>query len=306
MLKAAILKAVIKIDVLKADTLKAVKRLLLVLACLSSGAAMNVVMAAQMQTYVIPSYGGTELLPAVRQQLDNSRDGGSVSVYQHQLILRTTPHNYQAVQALLSQIDQAPQMLTLSVRVGSHHEAAASVQQGQVVINRSGVSAAGGLQQSQAHSQQHSLYQVATLSGRSASISTGQLLALAQPYLLSQPIHQRQQRYQQRYYGHAGVSNRVLIIGGQRLLPTTQGIRVTPRLLADGQVQVEVAQQQDQLTGDQSIPVHRQSLTSHVVVTRGQWVEIGRVDASQDSSQYRTQQHSGSASSWYPIAIRVE
>ena len=58
--------------------------------------------AAPFQTYVIATYGGDTLLPAVRQQLSGSPDGGSVTTYQDKLVLNTTPANYQAVQQLLT------------------------------------------------------------------------------------------------------------------------------------------------------------------------------------------------------------
>lgn len=51
--------------------------LVLSLGVLSIGAQ-----AATYQTYVIHTYGGETLLPAVRQQLNNSRDGGSAANYQ--------------------------------------------------------------------------------------------------------------------------------------------------------------------------------------------------------------------------------
>ncbi|MGO1376627.1 MAG: hypothetical protein ACTIJH_08965, partial [Moraxellaceae bacterium] len=63
-----------------------------------------VVQAATYDTYVIHTYGGDTLLPAVRQQLNSSRDGGTVTTYQDKLVLNTTAANYQAVQQLLTQI----------------------------------------------------------------------------------------------------------------------------------------------------------------------------------------------------------
>ncbi|MGO3282919.1 MAG: hypothetical protein ACTIKC_09040, partial [Psychrobacter sp.] len=63
-----------------------------------------VVQAATYDTYVIYTYGGDTLLPAVRQQLNSSRDGGTVTTYQDKLVLNTTAANYQAVQQLLTQI----------------------------------------------------------------------------------------------------------------------------------------------------------------------------------------------------------
>ena len=46
------------------------------------------------ETYVIHTYGGEALLPAVRQQLNSSRDGGTVAIYQDKLVLSTTASNY--------------------------------------------------------------------------------------------------------------------------------------------------------------------------------------------------------------------
>ena len=77
------------------------------------------VQASSVETYVIDTYGGSALLPAVRQQLHTSADGGAVSIYQDKLVLRTTPRNYQMIQQLLSQIDRQPQALTVAVRVGN-------------------------------------------------------------------------------------------------------------------------------------------------------------------------------------------
>ncbi|MGB2047688.1 MAG: hypothetical protein ACPHUC_07070, partial [Psychrobacter celer] len=52
------------------------------------------VQAATYETYVIDTYGGQALIPAVRQQLESSRDGGTVTSYQDKLVIRTTPANY--------------------------------------------------------------------------------------------------------------------------------------------------------------------------------------------------------------------
>ena len=101
------------------------------------------VQAANNQTYVIHTYGGESLLPAVRQQLNSSRDGGTVAIYQDKLILQTTAANYQAVQELLSQIDRQLQALTVSVRVGNNSSSQSNIQQGQVIISNRGIQSAG-------------------------------------------------------------------------------------------------------------------------------------------------------------------
>lgn len=74
----------------------------------ASFALYSPAIAATYQTYIVHTYGGAALLPAVRQQLNTSRDGGTVATYQDNLILRTTPANYRAVQQLLTQIDGQP------------------------------------------------------------------------------------------------------------------------------------------------------------------------------------------------------
>ena len=138
--------------------------------------------AATFQTYVIDTYGGDALLPAIRQKLNNSRDGGTVTTYQDKLVLHTTAANYQAVQPLLTQIDGQPQALTVAVRVGNNSSAQGNIQQGQVIISNRGIQGSGIIHQSNSQQQTNNLYQVQTLSGSAASISTGTLYALNQTY----------------------------------------------------------------------------------------------------------------------------
>ena len=140
------------------------------------------VQAANNQTYVIDTYGGETLLPAVRQQLNSSRDGGTVAVYQDKLVLQTTAVNYQAVQQLLNQIDRQPQALTVSVRVGNNSSSQGNIQQGQVIITNRGTQGSGIINQRNSQQQSNNLYQVQTLSGSAASISTGTLYSLSQTY----------------------------------------------------------------------------------------------------------------------------
>lgn len=136
------------------------------------------------ETYVIHTYGGEALLPAVRQQLNSSRDGGTVAVYQDKLVIHTTASNYQAVQQLLAQIDRQPQALTVSVRVGNNSSSQSNIQQGQVIISNRGIQGAGIINQSSSQQQGNNLYQVQTLSGSAASISTGTLYSLNQTHIV--------------------------------------------------------------------------------------------------------------------------
>lgn len=254
--------------------------------------------AATYQTYVIDTYGGNQLLPAVRQQLDTSPDGGTVSTYQDKLVLRTTRSNYQAVQQLLKQIDSQPQPLTVAVRVGSDSNVQGNSQQGQVIISNRGIQGSGAIIQSNRQQRTSNLYQVQTLSGSAASISTGTLYALTQNYSssiysnLNQPLGQ-------------------IIIQQQILLPTTQGIAVVPRLLSDGQVEVTLSQVEETLVRSnaayrQNNAVKAQRLNSTIIVPRGQWITIGQItqNGQSQSSGYGSNRTFSSNNSM-PISLLV-
>ena len=262
------------------------------------------VQAAAYQTYVIHTYGGESLLPAVRQQLSASRDGGTVSIYQDKLVLHTTAANYQTVQQLLSQIDGQPQALTVAVRVGNSSQSQGNSQQGQVIISNRGIQGAGMINQRNSQQQGNNLYQVQTLSGSAASISTGTLYSLNQTYIAnSYPTYNR--------------PSGQIIIQQQVLLPTTQGIAVTPKLLPNGQVEVRLTQVEEQLvranpsynrygyTNNSS--VQGQRLNSTIVVPRGQWVNIGQISKNNQtqSSGYGSNQTVNSSNS-VPISLLVQ
>ena len=243
---------------------------------LSVAALTMPVQAASFKTYVIHTYGGEALLPAVRQQLNSSRDGGTVATYQDKLVLQTTAANYQAVQQLLTQIDSQPQALTVAVRVGNNGSSQSNIQQGQVIITNRGIQGSGVINQRNSQQQNNSTYQVQTLSGSTASISTGTLYSLTQNY---------QTTIYQSYHRPAGQ----IIIQQQVLLPTTQGIAVTPRLLANGQVEVTLTQAEEKLVRSrysQNAAIQGQRLNSTIIVPRGQWITIGQV--SQNSQNQRS------------------
>lgn len=261
-----------------------------------------VVQAAAYQTYVIHTYGGERLLPAVRQELNASRDGGSVSTYQDKLVLHTTAANYQKVKQLLNQIDGQPQALTVAVRVGNSRQSQGNIQQGQVIISNRGIQGAGIINQRNSQQQGNNLYQVQTLSGSAASISTGMLYSLNQSYIAnSYPTYKRL----------AGQ----IIIQQQVLLPTTQGITVMPRLLPNGQVEVTLSQVEEQLVRANpsynrygyNNSVQGQILNSTIVVPRGQWVNIGQISQNNQSqsSGYASNRTLNSSNS-VPISLLVQ
>ena len=271
------------------------------------------VQASTAQTYVIHTYGGASLLPAVRQQLNSSADGGTVTTYQDKLVLRTTARNYQAVQQLLSQIDRQPQALTVAVRVGNSSSEQGNIQQGQVIITNRGIQGAGVISQRSSQQQGSNLYQVQTLSGSAASISTGTLYSLTQTYNAN--------NYSTYHRSANDNFKPQIVIQQQILLPTIQGIAVTPRLLPNGQVEVQLSQVEESLvqpnssynqisstnnsTGSASNAIRGQRLNSTIIVPRGQWVTIGQISqnsSSSTSSGSRTIDNNNSV----PISLRVE
>lgn len=259
--------------------------------------------AATYQTYVIHTYGGDTLLPAVRQQLNSSRDGGSAATYQDKLILQTTAANYQAVEQLLKRIDSQPQVLTVAVRVGNDSNVQNNIQQGRVVISNRGIEGAGVISQRNSQQQNNSVYQVQTLSGSAASISTGTLYSLTQNYQVNgYPTYHRP-------------SGRI-IIQQQVLLPTTQGIAVTPRILPNGQVEVNLSQTEEKLVSTKpsyngnvyanNATIKRQALNSTIIVPRGQWINIGQISKNTQNSASSYGSNSVYSDNSMPIWLLVQ
>ena len=262
------------------------------------------------ETYVIETYGGDALLPAVRQQLSASRDGGTVTIYQDKLVLRTTTANYRMVQQLLTQIDRQPQALTVSVRVGNNNRSQGNIRQGQVIISNRSIQGVGVINQSNDQQQTNNLYQVQTLSGSAASISTGTLWSLTQSYNAN--LYPRYRTYDNQISNHPSGQ---IIIQQQVLLPTTQGIAVMPRLLANGQVEVKLSQVEEQLVRANpsynrygyNSSVQGQRLNSTIIVPRGQWVTIGQIsqNSQNQSASYGSKQNN-SRSNDMPISLLVQ
>ena len=262
------------------------------------------------ETYVIETYGSDALLPAVRQQLSASRDGGTVTIYQDKLVLRTTTANYRMVQQLLTQIDRQPQALTVSVRVGNNDRSQGNIRQGQVIISNRSIQGVGVINQSNDQQQTNNLYQVQTLSGSAASISTGTLWSLTQSYNAN--LYPRYRTYGNQIGNHPSGQ---IIIQQQVLLPTTQGIAVMPRLLANGQVEVKLSQVEEQLVRANpsynrygyNSSVQGQRLNSTIIVPRGQWVTIGQISQnSQNQSASYGGKQNNSRSNDMPISLLVQ
>lgn len=249
-----------------------------------------------MQTYVVHTYGGADLIPAVRQQLQGTNS--TVSSYQDKLVLMTTPSSYAQVQKLLQQIDNIPEVLHVSVRVGNQSTSKGVVNQSRIIlggqIGKSSdvrVSGQGRFGSYNRHREQNSTYQVKTLSGKPATISTGTLTSLTQNYVSTQ-------------YKSYDRPSRTIFIQGQKLVPSVQGIKVTPKVLNNGQVQVSLNQQNDMSLHNGHTLVNTQSLSNNMVVSRGTWVTVGSVN--QSSSSLGNGWQGQMSDVVFPIQIKVD
>lgn len=159
-----------------------------------------------------------------------------------------------------------------------------NIKQGRIIINNQGIQGADVINQRSSQQQNSSVYQVQTLSGSAASINTAILWSLTQNYSANHLSNNR-------------LSGQI-IIQQQILLPTTQGIHVTPKLLANGQVGVKLSQIEEALIRahptsnqtrygqngyNQSNVIKRQSLDSTIIVPRGQWIAIGKISQNTQS-----------------------
>lgn len=225
------------------------------------------------QTYVVPTLGGSELVPIIQDQLDSLPNGGRVSEYQGKLIITTTPANYQAVQSVIHQIDQLPQTLTVAVRVGENSSNYQHTGYGNVGVTNSRVWVNGQWQNSQTQTMGNQLYQIQTLSGKPASIGLEQLIAT--PTV----IVNNRRNYSQ---------NRPQIVIGTTLLSANQGIIVIPNKLANGQIQVQIAQSNERFGSfNRQTVVNGQNLATSVTLYPNQWTTIGYVNnTSQNSNNY--------------------
>ena len=117
------------------------------------------------------------------------------------------------------------------------------------------------------------------MSGSAASISTGTLYALNQNYDVNS------------YKNYKSPSVQI-VIQQQVLLPTTQGITVTPRLLPTGQVEVTLSQVEEKLARSYSTSQKNsnhafqgQRLDTTIIIPRGQWVTIGQISQSSQNQR---------------------
>jgi len=258
---------------------------LLMLAWMHGAAAL-----AQTVLEVIPLRyrQAAEVIPIIQPMLARE---GSVSGYQGQLVVRTTPANLEEVKRILAALDTAPRQLLITVREStaagsSRSQADISANVGgdhsRVVIPPTGrdprggsVVVGGGDDSVRVHALEGRSVEgesgtqtVRVMEGREAFVRAGQ----------SVPVRERQVQ-------RAVVGGKVV----ERVVESTQyrdvasGFYVLPRLSGD-RVMLDISQQREALRGA-SGAASVQGVVTTVSGRVGEWIEIGGVDRDTSSQQ---------------------
>jgi len=229
-----------------------------------------------------------EIIPIIQPMLARE---GSVSGYQGQLVVRTTPANLEEVKRILAALDTAPRQLLITVRDDasverSRSQADISVNAGsdnaRVVIpptsrdTRGGsVVVGGGDDRLRAHAVEGRSVEgdsgtqtVRAMEGREAFIRSGQ----------SAPVRDRQ--VQRTVVGGKVVER---VVESTQYRDVASGFYVLPRLSGD-RVMLDISQQREALRGASGAATV-QAVVTTVSGRMGEWIEIGSVDRDASSQQ---------------------
>ncbi|MED5238384.1 MAG: hypothetical protein VX379_02260 [Pseudomonadota bacterium] len=243
-----------------------------ILAILLLGLSLSVT-AQDMSLHVISRPDAAALVPVIGPLLP---DGGTVNAYQGKLIIRTTSSNFQELQSVLGELNSKPKAVTVFLRrAGGSHEQRFGAD---IELSRktfSGTNAAVQVQQQQRYAKRHSDYQVRTLSGYSAGINQGTLLALS------------------------GGDN------GTYLHALERGIQVTPQVNMDGTVTLQIQQRHDQPGGPGIADTQHSASTLRL--QPGQWQQMGTINTvNQTTQQGIGRYQSARQTVTLPIEVMVE
>jgi hypothetical protein len=238
-----------------------------------------------------------EVIPVVRPLLDA---GDSVTGMGNNLVLKAPAERIRQVRQLLVQLDRPPQRLLITV--GNEGEAARSSRgysssadiksgDGQISINSPGrpvdeTSVRIRLHDRSTRRSGSSGYQVQALEGRPAYISSGVRVPVSGV---------------ERYY-HNGIPYERRTT---QLQDVSGGFYVVPRLQGDS-VMLEILQHDDRLTRSRDV-LSTQSTATVVRGRLGEWLQLGGIDTTTDSSQGGLGRSvSGQDSDLRQISVRVD
>lgn len=237
--------------------------------------------AAQTQMEVIPLRYRTadQIIPALQPFLDRS---GTLSGYQNQLIVRTTPQNLAELRQILATLDAMPRRLLITVaqdadvlRERSVVEASGSFggDRGRVTIppepgRQTGAIVQGGSGDDRFRARvdggvsagsRRGTQTVQVLEGNEASIRVGQ----------SAPMPTRSVR-------RTVVNGQVVeqVVDNAQIVEANTGFRVRPRV-SGSQVTLEIMPQTESFSPRQPGAVNVQSASTVVSGSLGEWIEVG-------------------------------
>jgi len=221
-----------------------------------------------------------ELIPIIQPMLARE---GSVSGFQGQLIVRTTPANLEEIKRILASLDTAPRQLVITVRQESEVERSRSSAEvsgsvggdhGRVTIPGSGDTRGGNVVlrdgddrlrvnvlEGSGSERDRSEQTVRVMEGREAFVSVGR----------SVPVRERQ--VQRTVVGGRVVEQ---VVESAQYRDVASGFYVLPRVSGD-RVTLDVSAQRESLSRRQAGSVNVQSLVTTLSGRLGEWMEIGGV-----------------------------
>jgi len=221
-----------------------------------------------------------EVIPIIQPMLARE---GSVSGFQGQLIVRTTPANLEEIKRILASLDTAPRQLVITVRQESDVERSRSSAEvsgsvggdhGRVTIPGSGDTRGGNVVlrdgddrlrvnvlEGSGSERDRSEQTVRVMEGREAFVSVGR----------SVPVRERQ--VQRTVVGGRVVEQ---VVESAQYRDVASGFYVLPRVSGD-RVTLDVSSQRESLSRRQAGSVNVQSLVTTLSGRLGEWMEIGGV-----------------------------
>lgn len=251
-----------------------------------------------------------EVIPVIQPML---APGGSVSGFQGQLVVRTTPVNLEEIKRILASIDTAPRQLVITVTQDANaarRDSAAEISgtvgngHGRVTIPGSRDGRGGSVivqegddrlraraRESTTSASDRSTQSVRVLEGREAYVQIGQ----------SVPVRDRQVR--RTIVGGQLVEQ---VIGGTQYRDVTTGFYVLPRIAGE-RVTLDIRPQRETPSSEIRGGVNVQSVVTTVAGRLGEWMEIGAIAQDANGQQTVLLGRTGTAGrDSHRVMVRVE
>lgn len=247
---------------------------------------VSAVRAVELQNEIIYSARATELAPVIAPM---AAPEGGVTVYQDQLIIRSTPEKIALIRDTLKKLDRPLKNLRVSVRyLQEQSESRRSIgADGRVRIGNGDVSGRVNVQagDSQRQSQRRNEYGITASEGSTVFVATGQDIPVLSVV-------------------SAGMNGNGAVIGNS-YVPVQSGMEVTPRLQPDGHVMLAIRFRQAE--ADRRGIINSASTETQIQASLGQWTPLSQVTQSVEvSSSGLTSQSQQQKSSRAPLEILVE